>query len=91
MYLYKYNTSVQKHIKDKLRHMPNNKGFICNGIWLYGLQRCTSNKITVMFEKIYPYLYIHEITRKTHKITQMDINTRVKTLVSNEPRRPLLI
>lgn len=81
MYLSRYH-AVNKHIKEKLKNMPNNKGFICNGIWLYGHQKCTSSKITVMFEKAYPYLYIHEITKKTHKLIRMDMNTREKTVVS---------
>lgn len=77
---------IPKHVKEKLRNMPNNKGFICNGIWLYGLQKCTSNKITIMFEKIYPSLYIHEITGKMYKITRMNINTKEKELVTNNKR-----
>jgi len=78
---------IPKHVKEKLRNMPNNKGFICNGVWLYGVQKCTSNKITIMFEKIYPYLYIHEITSKMYKITQMDLNTKEKELISNTRRK----
>lgn len=78
---------IPRHVKDKLRNMPNNKGFICNGIWLYGLQRCTSSKITIMFEKIYPHLYIHEITGKMYKISRMNLNTKEKELISNDKRR----
>lgn len=77
---------IPRHIKDKLYNMPNNKGFICNGIWLYGLQKCTSNKITIMFEKVYPYLYIHEITFRNYKITRMDLNSKIKELISNTQR-----
>ena len=86
MYLSEYY-KIPRHVKDKLRNMPNNKGFICNGIWLYGLQKCTSNKITIMFEKVYPYLYIHEITSKTYKVSRMNLNTKEKELVSNTKRR----
>lgn len=80
---------IPKHVKEKLRNMPNNKGFICNGIWLYGLQKCTSNKITIMFEKDYPYLYIHEITNKMYKTSRMNLNTKEKELLSNNKRQVL--
>lgn len=84
-YLNEYS-KIPKHIKDKLRNMPNNKGFICNGIWLYGFQKCTSNKITIMFEKMYPYLYIHEITLRNYKVTRMDLNSKIKETISNAQR-----
>lgn len=79
-YLNEYR-KVPNHIKNKLVHMPNNKGFICNGIWLYGHQKSTSNKITIMFEKEDMYIYIHEITYKFHKITEMNLHTKEKNLI----------
>ena len=78
---------VPRNIKDKLKYMPNNKGYICNGIYLYGYQKSTSSKISIFFEKIYPYLYIHEITKYNHKIFQMNIKTRDKKFISNTTRR----
>lgn len=82
---------VPKHIKQKLIYMPNNKGFICNGIYLYGHQKSTSNKINILFEKIYPYIFIHEITRCNYKIVRMDINTREKVFICNTQRKSLSI
>lgn len=81
--------NLPRHIKNKLRNMPNNKGYIINGIWYFGQLKNTSNKIDILFEKEYPYLYIHEITQRKHKITRMHINTKEKTLVSNSNRRHL--
>jgi hypothetical protein len=77
------------HVKKKLQNMPNNKGFICNGIYLYGHQKSTSNKINILFEKDYPYIYIHEITRRNYKITRMNINSKERMFISNTPRRPM--
>lgn len=87
-YLNEYFYRVPRHIKQKLRNMPNNKGFICNGIWLFGTQKSTSNKITIMFEKNFDgLLYIHEITWKNYKVTRMDLNTKEKTTCLNQCRK----
>lgn len=86
-YLSDYYYKVPRHIKQKLENMPNNKGFICNGMWLFGNQKCTSNKITIMFEKDYPNIYIHEITWKNYKITCMNLTTKEKTTCLNQYRK----
>lgn len=78
---------IPYHIKNKLLHMPNNKGFICNGIWLFGHQKSTSNKINIMFEKHDMYIYIHEITYKYHKITEMNLLTKEKKLIRTMYRK----
>lgn len=85
-YLNEYR-KVPHHIKKKLLNMPNNKGFICNGIYLYGHLKSTSNKITILFEKVYPYIFIHEITYRNYKIIRMNLNTKEKNLVSDTLRK----
>lgn len=85
-YLWEYK-KVPYHVKKKLVNMPNNKGFICNGIYMYGHQKSTSNKINILFEKRYPYIYIHEITYRNYKIIQMNINTKEKQLISDTLRK----
>lgn len=77
---------VPMNIHEKLRNMPNNKGFIINGVWFFGLQRPSSRKILVMFEKLYPKLYIHEITLHHYKVICTDMNTREKYVVENVER-----
>lgn len=89
-YLYEYHR-IPYHIKRKLENMPNNKGFICNGIWLFGMQKGTSNKIIIMFEKIYPNIYIHEITMRNYKITCMDLITKEKYTHYNQCRKKFKI
>jgi hypothetical protein len=92
-YIKEYNNylneyyKIPRHVKTKLKNMPNNKGFICNGIYLYGHQKSTSNKINILFEKIYPYIYIHEITQRNYKIIRMDINTKEKLFICNNQRK----
>jgi hypothetical protein len=83
--------TVPDNIYVKLQHMPNNKGFIVNGVWLFGLQKPSSRKILVMFEKIYPHLYIHEITYRHHKIICMDMDTKEKYVVHNFCRKKFII
>ncbi len=85
-YLYEYY-KIPLHVKKKLYNMPNNKGFICNGIYMYGYQKSTSNKINILFEKIYPHIFIHEITQRNYKITRMDINTKEKIFICNTLRK----
>lgn len=87
-YLEEYK-KVPRHLKNKLDNMPNNKGFICNGIWLFGTKKSTSNKIIIMFEKEYNYIYIHEITLKNYKITCMNLLTKEKTISFNKKRRKI--
>ena len=91
-----YNKSVDKipsYIHNNLKNMPCNKGYIYNGIWLYGSQRADSDDTTIMFEKnSKSTLTIHEITKTTHKISEkkLDGNRNKKQkqrVVSITPRR----
>jgi hypothetical protein len=77
---------IPRHLKNKLDNMPNNKGFIYNGIWLFGNKKSTSNKIIIMFEKDHNYIYIHEITLRNYKITSMNLFTKEKVVSFNQQR-----
>ncbi len=87
-----YCSKVPNHINKNLRNMPNNKGYIYNGIYLYGHQQAYNYDTTIMFEKKNKdILTIHEITP-----TQIKVMTKKTTgknnkqkVVSVTPRRKI--
>src|SRR5277367_2377908 len=63
-------TKIPDYIKVNLKNMPNNKGYIFRGIWLFG-DLPTEKKRTdiVLFENICRNnLKIHEINKGIYKI-----------------------
>lgn len=79
---------IPEYIKRNLKKMPNNKGYIWKGIFLYGhLQN--EEETTILFENIgHDILRIHEITNKEYKIFEKKGKDK-KILISKEKRRKL--
>ena len=77
-----YCSKVPHHINKNLKNMPNNKGYIYNGIYLYGEQHAYNYDTTIMFEKKNKdTLTIHEITP-----TQIKIMTKKTTGKNNKQK-----
>ena len=62
------NNSIPNFILEKLENMPNNKGYIWKGVYCYGANPPDSFYKTVMFEKHWDLLIIHEWDDKKYKI-----------------------
>lgn len=78
--------TIPSYIKRNLKDMPNNKGYIWKGVWLFGDNKANSDTL-VMFEKRKgKILIIHEIDNKTHKIWEKKGKGK-RILVSETPRR----
>lgn len=78
---------IPDYMKRNLSNMPNNKGYIWRGIWLFGDKPADPRHSTVMFErKSRDILIIHEIDSYEHKIYEKKGKNR-KILVKSIPRR----
>ena len=62
------NNSIPDFILDKLKWMPNNKGYIWKGIYCFGEQPADSLEKNCMFEKKRDLLIIHEWNETEYKI-----------------------
>ena len=79
--------SVPDYLTKKLADMPENKGYIFKGIWLFGKRRAEPNQPQVMFErKNKEILWIHEINEKEHLIYEKRGKVR-KRLIERRTRR----
>lgn len=65
---------IPSHLLNKVRNMPNNKGFIWNGIYLFGHLPPTRERALILFERRNNRMYIHEIREGSHKITEQEFN-----------------
>ena len=93
-YFVKNCSKISPNIQKNITNMPNNKGYIYNGIYLYGEKREEINQPTILFEKKGQTLYTHEITKTNHKIMSKQLSSdrnkkQRQTLVSNTPRRTI--
>jgi len=89
-YFTKVCDSIPKYMTDKLRNMPNNKGYIWRGIYCYGSKRPERNKPTVMFEKKRGnILVIHEWYPSEYKRFEK-VGKERKRLVEKYPRRKIV-
>jgi hypothetical protein len=89
-YYYKqYEKAVETlpdYIKENLKTMPSNKGYIWRGCWYFGMKNAEKNQPCVMFEKLRGgILRIHEITNE-HKIYEKNGKEQRK-LISSKIRR----
>lgn len=76
---------IPDYIKDNLRTMPNNKGYIWKGVRLYG-RLPPENGPVVLFEKQREVMYIHEIYEREAKLFRKQGQAK-RELVSTTPRR----
>lgn len=82
--------SIPDYMKQNLKTMPCNKGYIWKGIHFMGSLKPENNNVTIMFEKCRGgIMKIHEITRRTHIIYEKQGKNQ-KKLVSNVQRNPIL-
>lgn len=73
--------TIPNHIEDNLKSMPNNKGYIWRGVWLFGkLPEDKSNQMT-MFEKKSGVLYIH-VYKKGGEYNLFEKQNNYKKLIS---------
>ena len=77
--------------KRKLQNMPNNKGYIWYGIYYYGAKPANPREPIILFEQKGPALYIHEITKKYHKVYEKKTKTSARKLIENRQRKCDLI
>ena len=88
-YFYKYFTKVCNQLPDymvkNLSEMPNNKGYIWRGVYLYGYLDNQKGP-TVMFEKQKNILVIHEYTATDYKRFEKNGKDK-KILVHSEKRK----
>ena len=81
------------YIMKNLKTMPNNKGYIYNGIWFFGERNPTREEKIIMFEKNRKKFFIHELTSYSHKVILREnkhkSNKQSMTVVSETPRRKI--
>lgn len=87
-YYMKNCNSIPDYMLNKLKNMPNNKGYIWRGIQVYGELPAEKNAPTVLFEKRKDLMIIHEWNKKQYKIWHKKGKSR-KTLHSNKAIRDL--
>ena len=88
-YFCKISEKLPYNIRENLKNMPNNKGYIFKDSWFMGEKPNDKSGITLIFEKKYNeknVLYIHEYTIGEHKIYKK-IDKNNKFLFSTEKRR----
>jgi hypothetical protein len=59
-YFYSVSDSLPDYMKDKLKKMPQNKGYIWRGVNFYGYLPYEDGKPITMFERINGVNYVHE-------------------------------
>lgn len=73
---------MPSYMRENLRKMPNNKGYIWKGIHYYGNLPCEHPKdVNTLFEKNNQILYIHEYGRGFYRFYEKKDKTKTKTLV----------
>jgi hypothetical protein len=81
--------TIPDYIKENLKTMPNNKGYIWKGIQCFG-ELPPENDTIILFEKLRGNIMkIHEITRKQYLIYEKQGKGQ-KKLISNTKRNPIL-
>uniref|UniRef100_A0A6C0E2M5 Uncharacterized protein n=1 Tax=viral metagenome TaxID=1070528 RepID=A0A6C0E2M5_9ZZZZ len=81
--------TIPDYIKENLKTMPNNKGYIWKGIQCFG-ELPPENDTIILFEKLRGNIMkIHEISRKQYLIYEKQGKGQ-KKLISNEKRNPIL-
>jgi len=78
---------IPSYISDNLRTMPNNKGYVWRGVWLFG-EKPAEKGPCVMFEKQRETMFIHEIFEKEHHVYKKQ-GQKPKEFVKTIMRRPM--
>lgn len=81
----KSNDTLPDYMRDNLKNMPENKGYIWRGCWFFGERYARRGEPLIMFEKNRGVLQIHEITDTYHKIYEKKGN--YKNLISSVSRK----
>lgn len=85
-YFRKIVDSIPDYMKKKLSEMPNNKGYIWRGIFLYGELEDDNSNTNVLFEKVKGnILYIHEYHRNEY-IKYEKVGNNKKRLLFRKPK-----
>ena len=83
---YKNCDSIPQWIKDKLKDMPSNKGYIWRDLWFFGDKQVPFTKSCTMFENLKGSItIIHEIDSEYHKIYEK-VGRNQKTLLEKIKR-----
>jgi hypothetical protein len=64
--------NLRGYMKKNLDKMPNNKGYIHNGIQYYGKCKCNPKHPLILFEKLENSMIIHEISEYSYKKFEKD-------------------
>lgn len=83
---YRNCDSLPQWIRDKLKDMPSNKGYIWRDLWFFGEKYVPFTKNCTMFENLKGSItIIHEIDAEYHKVYQK-VGRNQKTLVEKIKR-----
>jgi len=85
-YFYSVCDTIPENISSKLAIMPNNKGYIWRGVYLYGTQPSENNDQTVLFERKGAKTLIHEWSKTRYNIYEK-IGQNPKNQISSTIRR----
>ena len=84
---YKNCDSLPQWIRDKLKDMPSNKGYIWRDLWFFGEKYVPFTKNCTMFENLKGGItIIHEIDADYHKIYEKVGRSNTKTLTEKIKR-----
>jgi len=65
---YKNCDSLPQWMRDKLKDMPSNKGYIWRDLWFFGEKHVPFTKNCTMFESLKGVTIIHEIDAEYHRV-----------------------
>lgn len=83
---YKNCDSLPQWIRDKLKDMPSNKGYIWRDLWFFGEKQVPFSKICTMFESLKGGItIIHEIDGDYHNVYEK-VGRNQRTLTSSTRR-----
>lgn len=83
---YKNLKTVPDFMREKLKNMPSNKGYIWRDIWCMGAQKSQSNVITMFEKQKQGKLRIIEIDDKYRSVYEKIGNNSPKVLIERLPR-----
>lgn len=69
-YYLKLCNSLPSYMERNLSSMPNNKGYIFRNMWFLGEKPAERGKNIILFEKKRGIMYIHEISKTEHIISE---------------------
>lgn len=88
-YYRKISDTIPSFITENLKTMPANKGYIFNGMWLFGnlpIKNDHEKDGWTLFEKKGGSLFIHSYTPKEYNLYEKK-GTNYKELINSQPRR----